>query len=97
MELQEKKVYLKIKIWHTHFDGKKLLNKWYYEMHYLSHNFRIDFQCALGISQLNKIDLLVKNDKIASIYKKLIINEKNNYNAYYRTLNLSMLIIYLLF
>ena len=66
---------------YTHFDGKKLLNKWYYEMHYLSHNFRItDFQCALGISQLNKIDLLVKKrQKIASIYKKLIINEKNNY------------------
>ena len=42
---------------YTYHDGKKILNDWYYEMHYLTHNFRItDFQCALGISQLNKID-----------------------------------------
>ena len=37
------------KLSYTKFGETKLLNKWYYEMHYLSHNFRItDFQCALG-------------------------------------------------
>ncbi len=33
---------------------------WYYEMPELGHNFRItDFQCALGISQLSKLDSFV--------------------------------------
>ena len=34
---------------------------WYYEMHELGYNFRIsDIQCALGISQLNKLNNFVK-------------------------------------
>jgi len=34
-------------------------NPWYYEMHYLGFNFRItDFQCALGLQQLAKLDRL---------------------------------------
>ena len=34
---------------------------WYYEMHELGFNFRItDFQCALGISQLKKLDNFVE-------------------------------------
>lgn len=33
---------------------------WYYEMHELGYNFRItDFQCALGMSQLKKLDNFV--------------------------------------
>ena len=32
---------------------------WYYRIHHLGHNFRItDFQCALGVSQMNKLNML---------------------------------------
>jgi perosamine synthetase len=56
-------------------DRKKLTNydgPWSYEQHYLGFNYRItDIQCALGISQLNKLDeFLIKRRKIASIYNK---------------------------
>ena len=39
-------------------DGHELLrNPWYYEQHYLGYNYRItEIQCALGISQLKKLD-----------------------------------------
>jgi len=36
------------------------LKRWYYEMQYLGYNYRItDIQCALAISQMNKIDLFL--------------------------------------
>ncbi len=36
---------------------RSIKNQWYYEQHYLGHNYRItDIQCALGISQLKKIE-----------------------------------------
>ena len=45
-------------------EKRKLLKNdgdWYYEMHELGYNFRIsDIQCALGISQLNKLNYFVK-------------------------------------
>lgn len=43
---------------------------WYYEMHYLGFNYRItDFQCALGMSQLKKINSFIKLRKnIVDIY-----------------------------
>jgi len=38
-------------------NGEQVLNPWYYEMQELSNNYRItDFQCALGRSQLRKLD-----------------------------------------
>lgn len=45
---------------------------WYYEQQLLGFNYRItDFQCALGISQLNKIDSFTRcRRKIADIYSK---------------------------
>jgi UDP-4-amino-4,6-dideoxy-N-acetyl-beta-L-altrosamine transaminase/dTDP-4-dehydrorhamnose reductase len=37
------------------------LRRWYYEMQYLGYNYRItDIQCALAISQLDKIDIFLE-------------------------------------
>ena len=43
---------------------KNLINPWYYEMQELGYNYRItDIQCALGLSQLKKIDRFLKRRK----------------------------------
>ncbi len=46
--------------------------EWYYEMHELAYNYRItDFQCALGISQLEKLPRFKeRRQEIASRYNK---------------------------
>ncbi len=42
-------------------DGRRILNPWYYEQQALGFNYRInDIQCALGNSQLNKLDAFRK-------------------------------------
>ena len=73
---------------YTDIDKSKVLNPWYYEMQYLSYNYRLtDFQAALGISQLRKLDTFIeKRNLLSKIYdnefKKLqknIIQPLNNY------------------
>jgi len=47
-------------------------NPWYYEMQELGFNYRItDFQCALGLSQLSKLDsFIARHREIAIIYNE---------------------------
>ncbi len=68
----------KIKILRTHGMTKDetILEKndgpWYYEMHEPGFNYRItDLQCALGITQLSKLDsFLIRRRQIAAYYDK---------------------------
>ncbi len=59
------------------YDKKGNPNPWYYEMHSFGFNFRIsDIQCALGISQLNKLDqFLRKRHTIARRYHRAFDND----------------------
>ena len=68
---------------------------WFYEMTDLGYNYRItDFQCALGLSQLNKLDeFITKRNNIAEKYNEafseiagvtpLINYSEDNLNAYH--------------
>ncbi|MFK5893415.1 MAG: UDP-4-amino-4,6-dideoxy-N-acetyl-beta-L-altrosamine transaminase [Pseudomonadota bacterium] len=53
-----------------------VLNPWYYEMQELGFNYRItDFQCALALSQLTKVDkFLQRRREIASIYDHQLVD-----------------------
>jgi perosamine synthetase len=50
---------------------------WYYEMHALGFNYRItDFQCALGLSQLTRLDeSIALRNRIASRYRELLASD----------------------
>ncbi len=71
-----KEYYERLKLFRTHGitkDRDKLLKydgPWYYEMQELGYNYRLtDFQCALGLSQLKKIDSnLTKRREIVKAY-----------------------------
>lgn len=66
---------------------------WHYSVNEVGYNFRItDFQCALGISQLKKINKFIKERrKIAKFYDDFFVNYKNyisvmpNNNNYYNS------------
>ena len=74
-----KDLYDKLIMFRTHGvtrDKKMLVDKnkpaWFYEMQFLGFNYRItDIQCALGLSQISKLDSFVKTRrKIAGLYKE---------------------------
>ncbi|MFB6182327.1 MAG: UDP-4-amino-4,6-dideoxy-N-acetyl-beta-L-altrosamine transaminase [Candidatus Magasanikbacteria bacterium] len=64
---------------------------WYYEIQDLGYNYRItDIQCAIGISQLDKVnDFVNKRQKLAHQYDKLIKNIDNVSSLYSFTKNSS--------
>jgi len=72
-------IFNKIKLLRTHGISKDFNNSekkyypWYYEMKELGYNYRItDFQCALGISQLKKLDLFIsRRREIAAEYDRI--------------------------
>jgi len=53
-------------------DGLRSVGPWYYEQQFLGFNYRItDIQCALGLSQLRKLDSFLKRRKeIINIYSE---------------------------
>ncbi|GAB6045674.1 UDP-4-amino-4,6-dideoxy-N-acetyl-beta-L-altrosami ne transaminase [Caminibacter profundus] len=57
-------------------DEKGNINPWYYEMQELGFNYRItDIQCALGLSQLKKLDTFIKKRQaLAKKYDKAFEN-----------------------
>ena len=87
--------YEKLKIFRHHGIVRDGLDNgsWYYAIHDLGHNFRItDFQCALGISQMNKLDHFIqRRRKIAARYNEAFAEmaeivtpiEKENVKAVY--------------
>ena len=72
----------KVKSLRTHGitkDKKHLMKNdgiWYYEMYELGYNYRLsDLQCALGSSQLKRLDKFIKTRReIAKVYDKAFLN-----------------------
>jgi perosamine synthetase len=53
-------------------EGREEVGSWYYEMHELGFNYRItDFQCALGLSQLARLNSFIdRRREIVGAYNK---------------------------
>lgn len=87
--------YEKLKIFRNHGIVRDNLaeGSWYYEIHNTGHNLRItDFQCALGLSQMNKLDFFIErrrdiaaryNDAFAGIEEIIPPIEKDYVKAVY--------------
>ena len=71
-------LYKKILLLRNHgmIRDNKTMKPWEYEMHSLGYNYRItDIQCALGISQLKKLDTFIdKRIKLAKNYDQAFSN-----------------------
>jgi perosamine synthetase len=57
----------------TDYHQREKMNAWFYEMTELGYNYRItDFQCALGASQLKKLEKwVIRRQEIAEYYDKV--------------------------
>lgn len=78
----DENLYNKLKLFRNHGINRDGLNDkgdWYYEQLELGYNYRIsDIQCALGISQMKKIQKFVKRRReIADIYNRAFEQNKN--------------------
>lgn len=75
-----KELFEKVSLLRTHGINKNTMERygkdasWAYDMIYLGRNYRItDFQAALGISQLKKLDeFLDRRNELASIYNEIL-------------------------
>lgn len=84
MITNNKTFYNKAKTFRTHgisrdFKEREKIGSYYYEMQNLGFNYRIpDILCALGISQLDKLDkFIVKRNEIANKYNNIFAPYKN--------------------
>jgi len=58
-------------------DGK--LKRWYYEMQHLGYNYRItDIQCALAVSQMDKVELFLNTRKSLVEFYDQAFSKMNN-------------------
>lgn len=64
-------------------------NPWYYEMQTLAYNYRAtDIQCALGLSQLRKLDdFIAKRRRLAAIYDQQLSRLSNRMQPVRRSLD----------
>ncbi|RPG99782.1 MAG: hypothetical protein CBC78_000740 [Candidatus Pelagibacter sp. TMED118] len=88
-----RELYDKMRLFRSHGIERKKNQHWKYNINNSGLNFRLtDFQCALGISQLSKVNkFLTKRKKIALIYRKKLKELKQieiiNHNANYISSN----------
>jgi len=75
-----RKLYEQLKIFRQHgiVRATRIAQPWYYEIVHLGYNLRLtDFQCALGISQLKKLDrFIARRREIAAKYNEAFAEMK---------------------